>query len=120
MTLGVMVGLGVAALPAPVGAIDVYQGCSDAQTVAGSSSSIVCKAKGDQASSFVKTLVNTLLYVLGAISVVVIIIAGISYTTSTGDANRVKRAKDTLTYAVVGLIVAALAYAIVNFVVKQF
>lgn len=117
IAFGVVVGMGAAMLPVPAGAIDVYQGCSDAQSVTGSSDSIVCKGKTDQASSFVKKLVNVLLYILGAISVVVIIIAGILYTTSTGDAGRIKKAKDALTYAIVGLIVAALAYAIVNFVV---
>lgn len=63
--------------------------------------------------------VNLLLYIVGVLSVIVIVFAGIRYVTSTGDSSRVKAAKDTLTYAVIGLIVAILAYAIVNFVLTN-
>lgn len=68
----------------------------------------------------IKTIVGILLFVLGAIAVIMIIIGGIRYTTSNGDANQTKAAKDTVLYAVVGLIVALLAYAIVNFVLDTF
>jgi hypothetical protein len=67
-----------------------------------------------------KTIVNILLFILGAIAVIVIVISGIRYATSGGDSSAVKGAKDTILYAVVGLIVAILAYAIVNFVLGQF
>ena len=68
----------------------------------------------------IKTIVNIMLFILGAIAVIMIIIGGIRYTTSNGDASNTKSAKDTILYAVVGLVVAILAYAIVNFVVSQF
>lgn len=68
----------------------------------------------------IKTIVGILLFVLGAIAVIMIIIGGIRYTTSNGDANQTKAAKDTILYAVVGLVVALLAYAIVNFVLDTF
>lgn len=67
-----------------------------------------------------KDIVNVMLYVLGAIAVIMIVVGGIRYTTSTGDSSRVKAAKDTIMYAVVGLVVALLAFAIVNFVVVAF
>lgn len=67
-----------------------------------------------------KTIVNVLLFVLGAIAVIMIIIGGIRYATSNGDASATKSAKDTVLYAVVGLIVAILAYAIVNFTLSAF
>ncbi len=66
------------------------------------------------------TVVNVLLFIIGAISVIMIIFAGIKYTTSSGDAAKVGEAKNTILYAVIGLIVAVLAYAIVNFVLKRF
>lgn len=68
----------------------------------------------------IKTIVNVLLFILGAIAVIMIIIGGIRYTTSNGDAGNIKSAKDTILYAVVGLVVAILAYAIVNFVIGAF
>jgi hypothetical protein len=49
-----------------------------------------------------------------------IVLGGIRYTTSNGEASQVKGAKDTILYAVIGLIVAIMAFAIVNFVVDQF
>ena len=65
----------------------------------------------------IKTIVNALLFILGAVAVIMIVIGGIRYTTSNGDASHVKAAKDTILYAVVGLVVAMLAYAIVYWVV---
>lgn len=68
----------------------------------------------------IQTIVNILLYILGAIAVVMIVIGGIRYATSNGDSSSTKAAKDTILYAVIGLIVAIMAYAIVNFVVDSF
>ena len=63
------------------------------------------------------TVVNVLLFVIGAISVIMLIYGGIRYTTSGGNANSVTAAKNTIMYAIIGLIVAIFAYAIVNWVV---
>ncbi len=68
----------------------------------------------------IKTIVNILLFVLGAIAVIMIIVGGIRYTTSNGEAGNIKSAKDTVLYAVIGLAIAILAYAIVNFVLGAF
>ena len=68
----------------------------------------------------IKTIVNILLYILGAIAVVMIVIGGVRYTTSNGDSGAIKSAKDTILYSVIGLVVAILAYSIVNFVLSQF
>lgn len=118
LTAVVAFGLIAVALPVTASAVNVSQDCSalgaDAQN------SAVCKGGDDQIENVVKTIVNTLLFILGAISVLVIIIAGIMYTTSGGNSNTVTKAKDTLLYAVIGLVVAVLAYAIVNFVVGLF
>ena len=115
MSLGLIASVGLAAVPNVAGAVDIWgTACSgDAANTA------LCK-KDKSAQDYVKIVVNTLLYVLGAVSVIVIVIAGVYYTTSGGDPSLVKRAKDTLLYAVIGLIVAVMAYAIVNFVVGAF
>lgn len=68
----------------------------------------------------IKNITNVLLFVLGAIAVIVIIIGGIRYVTSNGDSTQTKAAKDTILYAVIGLIVAIVAYAIVNWVISAF
>lgn len=67
--------------------------------------------------SYLNIFTNLLLYIAGAIAVIVIIIGGIRYITSTGDALRVKQAKDTILYGIVGLVVAIIAWALVNYIV---
>jgi hypothetical protein len=64
-------------------------------------------------------IANIAMYIAGALAVLVIIFGGIRYITSTGDATRIKQAKDTIQYGIVGLVVVIMAYAIVNFVIKQ-
>jgi hypothetical protein len=71
-------------------------------------------------SQRITTIVNIMLYILGAIAVIMIVIGGIRYTTSNGDSAGISGAKNTILYAIVGLVVAILAYAIVNFVLGAF
>lgn len=117
MVGALLIGIGGTLLPAADShAINVFDACSGNTTA-------VCKAtgpNGDKAPSMIKTVINTLLYVLGIISVVMIVIGGIRYTTSNGDPSGLKTARDTIIYSVVGLVVAMLSYSIVNFVVGQF
>ena len=67
-----------------------------------------------------KTVANVLLFIIGAISVIMIIFGGIKYTISQGDSNSITAAKNTILYAVIGLIVALLGFAIVDFVIGSF
>lgn len=66
------------------------------------------------------TVTNVLLFVIGAISVIMIIIGGLRYVVSGGDSSNVTAAKNTILYAIVGLVVALLAYAVINFVLTNF
>ncbi len=68
----------------------------------------------------IKNAINVILYVTGVAAVIMIVIGGLRYVLSGGDSSSTKGAKDTILYAVVGLIVAIIAYAIVNFVVGAF
>ncbi|TWP17785.1 hypothetical protein EUA68_01250 [TM7 phylum sp. oral taxon 352] len=70
--------------------------------------------------TLVKQFVNIFLFAVGALSVIMLIWGGIRYTTSAGDSNKVQAAKNTVLYAIVGLVVAILAYAIVNMVIDKF
>ncbi len=67
-----------------------------------------------------QTITNVLLFIIGAISVIMLIIGGIRYTVSNGDAAAVTSAKNTILYAVIGIVIAILAYALVNFVIGSF
>ena len=64
-------------------------------------------------------IINAVIGVLGLVCVVVIIIGGVNYMTSSGDASKVKKAKDTILYGLIGLVVCVLAFAIVNFVIAN-
>ena len=64
-----------------------------------------------------KQVTNTILYIVGIIAVIMLIIGGIRYVISGGDAKKVTDAKNTVLYAIIGLIIAFLAFAIVNFVI---
>ncbi len=68
----------------------------------------------------INTIINVILGLLGLVAVFVIILGGVQYTMSTGDSAKVKKAKDTILYGVIGLVVALLAFAIVNFVLTSF
>ncbi|HYG84361.1 MAG TPA: pilin [Verrucomicrobiae bacterium] len=70
-------------------------------------------------SGIFRTITNILLFLVGAISVIMLIIGGIRYVVSNGDQNAVTSAKNTILYAIIGIIVAFLAYAAVNFVTTQ-
>ena len=62
------------------------------------------------------TITNVLLFVVGALAVIMIIFGGIRYVTSGGNSSAVTAAKNTILYAIVGLIIAFLAFAAVNWV----
>lgn len=63
---------------------------------------------------------SVLLFIVGAVAVIMIVIGGLRYVISGGDASQVQAAKNTILYALVGIIVAILAYAAVNFVIGSF
>ena len=81
----------------------------------------VCNKKGDtNINSLVLSVINLLLYIVAVVAVVMIIVGGMKYLTSSGDSGKVTSAKNTVVYAVVGLLVAIFSWVIVNFIVKQF
>ena len=113
--------LGVLAIPATVGAIGITSGAESAkgddQTAClFGTEGPACEGK----TPTFRVITNVLLFIIGAVSVIMLIIGGIRYTVSGGDSAAVKGAKDTILYAIVGIIVAILAFAVVNFVIGNF
>lgn len=68
----------------------------------------------------IQQLTDVLLFLIGAIAIVMIIIGGIRYVLSAGDQTALTSAKNTILYAVIGLVVAFMAYAIVHFIYTAF
>jgi hypothetical protein len=70
-------------------------------------------------TNVIKTVVSVLSYIVGVAAVIMIIIGGLRYVTSGGDSNNISSAKNTIIYAIVGLVIAALAQVIVRFVLHK-
>lgn len=68
--------------------------------------------------ALVQGLIRWFLWIVGILSVVIIIYGGVLYTTSAGDQQKVTKAKNTILYGLIGLAISVLAYAIVSFVVN--
>lgn len=117
------IGLGIASLAimacsmtAIVPAASVYASGSDPADVAkGGMQSVNPGAKTDL-MAIIKTILNTVFVVVGIVAVVMIILGGVNYATSQGDPGKASKAKNTIMYAIIGLVVTLLAFAIVNFV----
>ncbi|MDO8336593.1 MAG: hypothetical protein Q7T74_07535 [Candidatus Saccharibacteria bacterium] len=73
--------------------------------------------EGDALASVIVNVTNIILFLVGAVAVIMLIIGGLRYVSSNGDQNAVTGAKNTILYAIIGIIVAFLAYAAVQFVV---
>ena len=67
----------------------------------------------------VTVIINTLLSIVGVVAVIMIIVGGFRMVVSGGNEKAVADARNTILYAVIGLIVAVLAFAIVNFVLDS-
>lgn len=73
----------------------------------------------DGEDGVVRDIINLFLYIIGIIAVIMLIYGGFQYLTSAGSSDKVKNAKNTILYAIIGLVIAIFAYAIVNWVIGQ-
>ncbi|MBQ3293921.1 hypothetical protein IJG96_02195 [Candidatus Saccharibacteria bacterium] len=110
----VVAGLGAAALPA---AMPAY--AEPASNLINNGINATNLNGGNNLEGTVTNVINVVLYVVGILAVVMVIIGGVKYTTSGGDQAAVTSAKNTILYGIIGLVIAILAYAIVNFVVRK-
>lgn len=116
MSLVAIMGFGALVFAAPtVGAVDAIK---DACAI-DASTSICQSGSNSDFGTMASLIINGLLFLIGAVSVVMIIIGGMMYATSSGDSGQVTKAKNTILYSVIGLAVAFFAYAIVNWVLGQ-
>lgn len=97
--------------PAALALDGIDQGAKDAK---GDNSSLASNLSGSK--GVFATIADILIYLVGAIAVIMLIIGGLRYVISQGDSTQVKQAKDTILYAIIGIVVAVLAYAIVHFI----
>lgn len=114
-----LIGIGILA-PLAVGDVAFAQNPIDEACSQSASASSLCNTSGNSVGDIVGIVVNVLLFVVGLVSVIMIIVGGIRFTTSGGNASSVTAAKNTILYAVIGLIIATLAFAIVNWLLRRF
>lgn len=74
---------------------------------------------GQKVTDIIKTIINVLSVIVGVVAVVMIIFGGLKYITSGGDSSNVSSAKNTIIYAIIGLVIVALAQFIVRFVLDR-
>lgn len=109
------VGFGVALVTAPVSALGEGGAPAGINAARGDNtpSNLV---NGD--SSIVRRAINIMLFGVGVLSVVMLIFGGFRYVISGGKKESVTNAKNTILYAIIGLLVAVFAYAIINFILS--
>lgn len=114
-----VLGLGVVATTSPVSATVICPDGNSAPSLDACNQYSNIQNKDANLMSMLGTIINVVLGIVGFVAVVMIIMGGISFITSQGDAAKVTRARNTILYGVIGLIVAILAFAIVNFVLTS-
>lgn len=99
---------------APVSAQNALEICDGVGRTGGS-----CNTGEAAVNNVIKAVVDTLSVVVGIVAVIMIVIGGFKYITSSGDSSNIQSAKNTILYAIVGLVIVALAQAIVAFVLGR-
>ena len=74
---------------------------------------------GQKVNNLIAVIINVFSVVVGVVAVIMIIVGGFRYITSGGDSGNVTGAKNTILYAVIGLIIVALAQFVVKFVISK-
>ena len=74
--------------------------------------------KGDDLISDTNKIINVVIGVLGVVAVVVVIYGGFLFLTAQGDPGKIKKGKDSITWGIIGLIIALLSWSIINFVLS--
>jgi hypothetical protein len=116
--LSVMVTSSAMVLPATAYADAKTDVCEGIGIATGGSKD--CKPQGGTSvDSAVKAAINILSIIVGIVSVIMIIIGGLKYVISSGDSGNIKGAKDTILYALIGLVIVALSQVIVRFVLDK-
>ncbi len=99
----------------------VSAACDETAGIAGAVNDDCAKGTGQRTELFgesgvITNIINIMLFIVGILAVIMLIYGGIRYVISGGDQTAVTNAKNTIMYAIVGLVVAILGYALVRWV----
>jgi len=115
--VGLVAILCFAAVPIASAQVSKEAVCQGVGYVAGSGDQCQPVDNGRTVEQTVKNIVDILSWVVGVASVLMIIVGGLRYVLSGGDSNNVTAAKNTILYALVGLVVVMVAQILVNLVI---
>ena len=122
LTVIMLIALGVAICLHPISAHadDNYDVCTDVSLSQQVLDAAGCNPAGNEngVPNLVITILNSIIAISSLVAIVYIVIGGIKYMSSNGERDRVESGKKTITYALIGMSVCVLAFAIVNFAVK--
>ena len=96
--------------------------CQGTNLQVGSPDNTACKTAGEGESrlnSLITQIINIISVIVAIVAVIMLIFGGFRYVTSGGASDKVKGAKDTILYALIGLVIVALAQTVVKFVVNK-
>lgn len=120
MLLLLLAPVTVSAAPQYLSATGTQQACTALGDIDPDNDSRSCDPKSDNVvQRLVRLAVQLLSIVAGIIAVIMIIVAGLRYITSQGEAAQTASAKNALIYALVGIVVVAFAQVIVRFVLSS-
>ena len=124
ISLAAVAGIGLAFLATPVLAKNDITQDNIKAVCDNNPNSTVCRDldnpdAGKGVPHLFQNIINILLYAAGLVAIIMIVVSGIRFVTSRGDSNTVTKARQTLIYSVVGLLIAVLAFAVVNFVFSR-
>ena len=118
LSIVIVAGFGMTMAPAVAQAATATQTACAALT-SDANTSCTDTSGGANVNTLVKTIINILSVLVGVVAVIMIIVGGLKYITSNGDSSAISSAKNTIIYAIIGLVIVAMAQFIVQFVINR-
>jgi hypothetical protein len=123
MFIVVLSAFSLIAIPAAASASNIIGSALNCGTDLQATGTVCASATSSNSTSAVSTLINEVItifsWVVGSISIIMIIYGGFRYVTSGGNDQSVSGAKNTIVYALIGLVIVALAQVIVHYVLAK-
>jgi hypothetical protein len=110
--------LAIALSVAPTGVFALSIGAGNCPDSLGDAAATACQEK-EGLIGMISSISNTILLVVGVIAVLMLIVGGFQYVMSAGNPEQVNKAKNTIFYAIIGIVVTLIAYVAVGFVLDQ-
>lgn len=93
--------------------------CQGVNQLSGSNSSNCSSGNGASVTDIMRTVITILSFIVGFVAVLMIIIGGLRFITAGGDSSAVAGARSTIIYAIIGLLIVAIAQVLVHFVLRK-